>query len=170
MRAFAYLAGTLLLAPVNAFAAYVLPMASIRWAAFFLLNIIEFEIAGAIIARTYRSHLPTTLQPGTLEYDSRVSLEKMFYQLALFFGFDLLLAVIVVFSGFHAVPTAYWVWGAFGFPFAIAHFFGTAILAAGFYDANTSQARTQAKITGVVFMLPGIVYLGVAAWLSLKFF
>jgi hypothetical protein len=169
MRAFAYLAGALLSAPINVFAEHAMPIPYIRWPVFLLLNIVEFEIAGAIISRTYRPHFPATLLSGTSEYDFRLMLEKMFYQLVLFFGFDFVLAVGVSLLGFHAAPVGYWVWGVFGFPAALTHFFGVALLAAGFYDANALRARTQAKITGAVFMLPGIVYIGVVSWLFLKF-
>jgi hypothetical protein len=168
MRVFAYLAGTLLFAIVGAFAEHVVPTSSIRWLIFFFLNIVEFEIAGAIIARTYHPHFPATLMPGTPEYDTRLASEKMLYQLILFFGFDMVLALCVALLGFHAPSVAYWIWGALGLPFALIHFFGIAMLAAGFYDANTSGARTQAKITGAVFMLPGIVYIGIALSLFLK--
>ena len=168
MRVFAYLAGTLLFAIVGAFAEHIVPAQTVRWLMFFFLNIVEFEIAGAIIARTYRPHLPATLTPGTPEYDSRIWLEKMLYQLVLFFGFDLALAAVVAISGFHAPSVAYWVWGALGLPFALAHFFGVAMFAAGFYDANDIQSRMQAKVAGIIFMLPGFVYLGIASWLFLK--
>ena len=169
MRVFAYLAGTLLFALVGAFATHIVPMQSVRWLIFFALNVIEFEIAGAIIARTYHPHVPPPPVLETAdERETRIATEKMLYQMALFFVFDFVLAVGVALFGFHPPSVAYWVWGVAGLPLALAHFFGVALLAAGFYDVNAPRARTLAKITGIVFMLPGFVYIGIASWLFLR--
>jgi hypothetical protein len=82
----------------------------------------------------------------------------MICQLSLFFAFDLILAIIVAALGFNPPSLQYWFWGIIGLPVAMAHFFGTAIMAAGFSDANPPEARRQAKLTGFIFLLPGLAY------------
>jgi hypothetical protein len=171
MRAIAYVSGALLLTPVNALADIAISSSVVRWAVFFVLNIVEFEVAGAIIARTYHPHFPPGLEPGSHDYETRLRLERYIYQLALFFGFDLILVLAVVLAGFNPEALQYWIWGIGGFMIALSHFGGVAMVATSFYDANNSQGQPilrTLRIMGVFLLLPGYAYVGIASWVLLR--